>query len=375
MFQSLIKLIIAAGLFLPTFAFAKTLTLGNQTFELEANFVDSSSSPFVRNDFSLFDLSENLFNNQGSKNFVRLLSKDSVTQMEQLAEKVSQKPKDAKFKIEQNQVLEFDPGQNGQSLDLYALKNLLEQPSSSSDLPVLTSSPTIKLSDTNKLGINELLAVGESNFTGSSSNRKTNIRVGSSKYEGVIVAAGQEFSFNENLGEVDAAHGFLPEMVIKKDGVIPEFGGGLCQVSTTMFRTAMNAGFPITARRNHSFAVAYYAPQGTDATIYPGASDLKFVNDSPSNILIHTKIEGTKLYFEFYGTKDERTVAFEGPVQYDRKSDGSMKATWTRHVTLNGVTTDYIAKSTYLPPALFKRETQASTPNPQAASPAPQTTN
>jgi vancomycin resistance protein YoaR len=152
---------------------------------------------------------------------------------------------------------------------------------------------------------------------------------------------------------------------MKKTGVVPEFGGGLCQVSSTTFRAAMNAGLPITARRNHSFAVQYYAPQGTDATIYPGVQDLKFQNNLQSPIVIRTKIDGRKLYFEFYGTKDDRTVAFDGPVQYDKQTNGALKATWTRHVTLNGETTTQTFNSTYQPPALFHKEEQKATPNPE----------
>ena len=168
---------------------------------------------------------------------------------------------------------------------------------------------------------------------------------------------------------MDGEHGFLPELVIKPGGVVPEFGGGLCQVSTTAFRAAMNAGFPITERRNHSFAVSYYSPQGTDATIYPGSSDMKFVNNLSSSLLIETRIVGKKLYFDFYGTKDDRSVAFEGPTVYDRMPDGSMKATWIRHVTENGSTTTQTFNSNYLPPSLFEKDStvQASTPNPQAA--------
>src|SRR4029077_14600178 len=118
-----------------------------------------------------------------------------------------------------------------------------------------------------------------------------------------------------------------------------EFGGGLCQVSTTTFRAAMQAGLPITARRNHAYAVKYYSPQGTDATIYPGSADLKFINDTPGAILIwpYEKDKNTLVY-DFYGTKDSRQVTLQTPVVYDRKPDGSMKATWTRLVTVDGTT-------------------------------------
>jgi len=378
MSRSRIKLILMIALifFAPALAQAKTLQFKNKTWQIEAELIRSDTEPFVRNDFTLLSLSKNTLIGLPQQQSAKIFSPDTITQIEDLYNSVSQKALDAKMIIENDKATEFEPGQNGQSLDLFQLRIMLESNVNELQLPIIESSPKIQLSDTNRLGINELISVGESNFAGSTSNRIVNIRVGSLKYNGVIVKPGEEFSFNKNLGDVDAAHGFLPELVIKPQGVIPEFGGGLCQVSTTVFRAAMNAGFPITQRRNHSFAVQYYAPQGTDATIYPGASDLKFINNSSTPMMIRTRIDGSKLYFEFYGTKDDRTVTFEGPTQYDKKSDGSMKATWTRHVTMNGVTSDQTFNSTYLPPALFKHEVveQPATPNPDSPQPSAQPT-
>jgi len=214
------------------------------------------------------------------------------------------------------------------------------------------------------------LATGESDFTGSSRNRRTNIEVGSSRHNGVIIKPGEEFAFNKYLGEIDAAHGYLPEIVIKRDGLKSEFGGGLCQVATTSFRGAVNAGFKVVERRNHSFAVQYYAPQGTDATIYPGVVDLRFINDTQTNMMVWTRVEGNKLYYDYYGTKDGRQVEVLKPVQYDRRASGAMKATWTVKVTKNGVTEEQVFNSNYVSPALFQNQStvQASTPNPTAES-------
>jgi hypothetical protein len=119
---------------------------------------------------------------------------------------------------------------------------------------------------------------------------------------------------------------------------------------------AMAAGLPITARRNHAYAVQYYSPQGTDATIYPGSADLKFVNNTPGAILIWPyKKDKNTLVYDFYGTSDGRKVTLEKPVVYDRKSDGSMKATWTREIFNNGNTTIDTFKSVYQSPALFHK--------------------
>jgi vancomycin resistance protein YoaR len=354
---------------------AKTVNFQNQTWEVPVTLSSSTEKVTIRNDFDLNKLAQQYLTGKKSLESVALLNAESIVVMDEIETAVNQAPEDAKLLIVENKATEFHPGQNGQGVDVLALANLLRTNSETIDLPVIVSKPQKDLAQTNDLGINELVASGESDFKGSPRNRLHNIKVGADKFNGLVIAEGEEFSFNNYLGEVDGEHGFLPELVIKASGVTPEFGGGLCQVSSTTFRAAMNAGLPITARRNHSFAVQYYAPQGTDATIYPGSQDLKFVNNLASPILIRTRIEGTKLYFDFYGTKDDRQVAFEGPFQYDKKANGSMKATWTRHVTQSGETVTQVFESKYLPPALFypapAPETPPATPPIDPANPNP----
>ena len=192
--------------------------------------------------------------------------------------------------------------------------------------------PEITTESIDNMGITTLLATGESNFYGSPKNRKHNITVGANKFQGLLVGPEDEFSFNTSLGKVGAKQGYLPELVIKKDKTVPEYGGGLCQVSTTAFRGAVKAGFEITERESHAYPVQYYNPQGTDATIYPPRPDLKFKNNTPAYILIQTRIEGNKLYFDFYGSNDGRKIVLKGPYIYNRKLDGSMKASWTQEV-------------------------------------------
>lgn len=88
----------------------------------------------------------------------------------------------------------------------------------------------------------------------------------------------------------------------------------------------------ITERFPHSFPVVYYSPQGFDATIYPPHPDLRFINDTPGHLLIQTKVIENSLIFDFYGTDDERQVKLIGPIHYDIKPDGSMKAKLTQEV-------------------------------------------
>jgi vancomycin resistance protein YoaR len=145
-----------------------------------------------------------------------------------------------------------------------------------------------------------------------------NIKTGVKYISGAIVKPNEEFSTIARLGTIDQSSGYLPELVIKENSTVPEFGGGLCQVSTTLFRAAMNAGLDITERQNHSYRVSYYEPPvGMDATIYYPKPDFKFKNTTNNYILINGYVEGTKVSFDIYGTKDGRTVSVSDPEVYD----------------------------------------------------------
>ncbi|MCR4307313.1 MAG: VanW family protein, partial [Candidatus Berkelbacteria bacterium] len=163
--------------------------------------------------------------------------------------------------------------------------------------------------------IKERIGYGETNMRNSPANRRHNIANGISLLSSALVKPGEEFSTVAKLGAVDNTTGFLPELVIKDDRTVPEFGGGLCQVSTTLFRTVMNAGLKVMERTNHSYRVSYYEPPiGLDATIYLPKPDFKFLNDTPGYILIQGRVVGNKVIFELWGTSDGRTSAISTPV-------------------------------------------------------------
>ena len=273
-----------------------------------------------------------------------------------LAAATNIEPVDAKFEFSgDNKATVFRQSVQGKKLDITksatAIISALRESKSSVKLEVEIVEPEITLEKVNDLGIETLLAKGESDFHGSTNARIHNIKTGSAKFNGVIIKPGKEFSFNAILGDVDEKTGYQPELVIKGGQTIPEFGGGLCQLSTTVFRAAILTGLPITERRPHSFPVKYYNPQGFDATIYPGVSDLKFINDTGGHILIQTKVEGTKLFVELYGSSDKRTVNMDGPHQYDQKTNGAMKAYFIRTTSYpNGEIKNERFDSNYKPP-------------------------
>lgn len=212
-----------------------------------------------------------------------------------------------------------------EELSLAIFNALLAEPSEAAlDIPVNQIEPLVTVPDSlRERGITELVGVGYSTYKTSPTNRIANVNRGFEQFNGIIVEQGTEFSFTDLMGPIDAANGWLPELVIKGDETIPEYGGGLCQVSSTMFRAALYSGLPITQRKNHSYAVSYYAypyGYGLDATVYDPNPNLKFMNDTPGDLLIQGYTDGFDAYFVFYGTYDGRTVKMEGPYSYDYRN-------------------------------------------------------
>jgi len=286
---------------------------------------------------------------------IRISSDKLYDYLKTLALSINIEPVNANMQFEGDKAAVFRPAVEGVRLDIdgsaAAIIKSLRDNLTIVELPVEKISPTVTLEKINDLGIRTLLAQGESNFAGSSVARVYNIRLGASKLNGIIIKPGEKFSFNNTLGAIDERSGFEAELVIKNGALLPEFGGGLCQVSTTMFRAAIYAGLPIVERRPHSFPVKYYNPQGFDATVYPGIVDLKFINDTPAYLLIQTKISGTKLFFEIYGSDDGRQITLDGPHQYEQKPSGAMKAYFVRKIVLSdGTEKEERFDSDYKPP-------------------------
>jgi len=248
----------------------------------------------------------------------------------------------------QNPVLSFQgenlkivaPPKSGKTLDIKESTKKIQEKILNKETKIILSltkaEPDITGETIKELEIETLVGSGNSNFAGSPKNRVHNIKIGASKFNVVLIGPNEEFSFNKILGEVGPIQGYLPELVIKENKTIPEYGGGICQVSTTMFRSAVNSGMEILERHPHAFPVRYYNPQGFDATVYLPSPDLRFKNNTPGYILIQSKIEGTKLTFEFYGKDDKRKVVVKGPYITWAKADGSMGAKLSQEVWRNG---------------------------------------
>jgi vancomycin resistance protein YoaR len=240
-----------------------------------------------------------------------------------IASKIGPVAVNATLAVNNGVVSVTNPGTNGVSLDsgktASAITTALLAPTITTRTITGTTQvvePAVTGDNFASLGITQLIGTGTTSFSGSPANREENIHTGVSAINGQLVAPGAQFSTVGALGPIDSAHGYVSALVILGGETLPEDGGGLCQVSTTMFRAALNAGLTITARTAHAYEVSYYqrgVGPGLDATIYDPSPDLKWLNDTGHYIFIQGIISGTNLTFNLYGTSDGRTSAITGP--------------------------------------------------------------
>jgi vancomycin resistance protein YoaR len=219
------------------------------------------------------------------------------------------------------------PGQTGWQLKqpeaIAAITQALRNPKRDLALPVQELTPQVTAKTLPSLGIGELVGEGRSSFAGSAEYRITNIKAGAARINGVLIPPGSEFSFNTQLGDVDDKNGFVQGYAVIGQRTQLEWGGGVCQDSTTVFRAAFWAGLPITERHAHPFYISWYddfsfpneAGPGMDATIYTGVQDLKFMNDTGHWLLMEATADEADqvLTVRLYGTKPNRSVSVRGP--------------------------------------------------------------
>lgn len=252
--------------------------------------------------------------------------------------RIDDAPRNSRFAMRNGELTETVPGVPGSAASIEQLSQALEQllsqrylmsafPATSGEVPLkkevvslpLTfaiEEPRITSSTIAQFNIKDLVGSATTSFKGSTASRKHNIEKGVERASGLLIAPGEEFSLVKAIGEVTEETGFEKEYVIKNDRSVKEAGGGLCQLATTVFRAAMNAGLKITERQNHSYVVGYYGP-GLDATIYGPHPDLRFVNDTGEYLLFQMRTSGDNLIAEFYGKKDNRVVTISTPKLFD----------------------------------------------------------
>ncbi|MBZ9751210.1 VanW family protein [Deinococcus sp. HMF7604] len=185
--------------------------------------------------------------------------------------------------------------------------------------------PTRSVEVLAKRGVLWHVAAGTSSYAGSPDFREKNVLVGASKLDNFFIAPGHEFNFNEEIGQIDASTGFVKGFVISGGTLTKEDGGGICQVSTTIFRALYQAGLPITERHEHSHRVSYYDPVGFEATVYAPSKNLRMKNDTGAHLFVQASWDtaADTLRFDVFGANTGRQVSISKPVITDFKPPAS----------------------------------------------------
>jgi vancomycin resistance protein YoaR len=244
-------------------------------------------------------------------------------------EQLDRKPADAKFIFNDNtrQLDLIADSTTGRALDIEAsitaVNDALLRGEHSIPLVINEDQPRVASTATaQELGITQLVTAQTSYFYGSSAERMQNIEAAAKQFHGLLVAPGETFSMGEHMGDVSLENGFAEALIIYGGRTIKGVGGGVCQVSTTLFRTVFNAGFPVVERIPHAYRVGYYEQTpaggidptlaGMDATVYFPLVDFKFTNDTPYWLLMETYFNSAgSLTWKFYSTSDGRTVTWD----------------------------------------------------------------
>ena len=325
-------------------------------------------------------------NSQGAQYQVGLDPAQLAAFLEPLAPELERRPENARF-IFNDDTRQLDLHQEavvGRTLDipasLQAIESGLQQGRHQLDLVFQLEQPSVPSTATAaELGISQAVSVVSTYFGGSSPERVNNIRTASSAFHGLLVAPGETLAMGDVLGDISLDKGYAEALIIFGDRTIKGVGGGVCQVSTTLFRAAFMGGFEIVERYPHAYRVGYYEQgpgspgPGLDATVFVPLVDFKFTNDTPNWLLMETYIYGTQLLWKFYSSSDGRQVQVGGPrisnevdapeplykensdldegeiEQVDYQADG-MDVVVTRTVTRDGqVLHEDVIKTHYLP--------------------------
>ncbi|MHA4163512.1 VanW family protein [Bacillus cereus] len=258
-------------------------------------------------------------------------------------------PINAELSIEGTTV-NISQSQNGEKIDKGKLTDLTKQAitSGTSDiiLPVTLLKPERSTGDIQKMGIKEVIAEYSTPMAGRNGNQSFNVNKSANTLSGVIVAPDETFSFNGHVGVTDAAHGYKSAAVYSQGKVIQSAGGGVCQVSSTLYSAALRADLGIVSRSNHSMPVNYL-PLGQDAAVADYGPDLKFKNNTGNHIYIQAFSNGGSITTRIFGTNTGKNV--EVSSQVISRTNDKITAVTYKKVTQNGevISNGQISKSVY----------------------------
>ncbi|MDD4751816.1 MAG: VanW family protein [Desulfitobacteriaceae bacterium] len=227
----------------------------------------------------------------------------------QIARTIDIEPQNAVINITAENKIQVEPGIEGQKVDVNetfaALAETLKSPEQSTvELKVALIKPEITTGDVEEWKITGVIASFSTNFDPGKEGRSSNIKIAAKELDRVLVMGREVFSFNEVVGPRTKEAGYQESLVIENNEFTPGLGGGVCQVSTTLYNAVLKANFSIIERIPHSLPVTY-TPPGMDATVAYDWADLKFLNDLSTPVLLHTEYKPGNINIIIFGPAEK----------------------------------------------------------------------
>ena len=196
------------------------------------------------------------------------------------------------------------PEENGIDFDVEAAKAMLQEEKPEYEIALKITKPKKTVKDIGTEAFPDLLATFSTNYQASNVSRTTNLKLASNKISGTVILPNEEFSYNKVVGERTISAGYKMAATYSNGQVVDGLGGGICQISSTLYDAVVMANLNVTTRRNHQF-VTSYVPAGKDATVVWGAQDFKFINSRKYPVRIVATVEGGVATVQIWGIKEE----------------------------------------------------------------------
>jgi vancomycin resistance protein YoaR len=313
---------------------------------------------------------------------------------EQWAQKIDRPAKNASLSLDTGNIISEQMGrQMDHEVNREQLLRALRERNGRVPIIVQEVPPHINAADIEKSGVKDLLGIYTTYFNNSDINRTSNIRLAVDKINGTLLQPGEVFSYNAIVGPRDVRHGFKEALEIVNGEFVSGIGGGVCQVSSTLYNAVLYAGLQIVERTNHAKPLSY-VPAGRDATVVYGYLDFQFANNSTAPILLLAEIEGGQLKMGVFGkkvsdetvkiavvdqkeippgiTKKEDPTLYVGETKVEKPGIPGYEATALRIWTINGkeVRREFLSKDKYLPTNTIVRVGTKPRPDPLDLPPA-----
>ena len=212
--------------------------------------------------------------------------------------------KEAKDAYYTNEPFTIYPEVKGIDFDMENAKMIISEEKEEYEIPIIITQPNKTVNDIGTEAFPDLLGTCSTKYNAGNTGRTTNLKLSAGKINGKVLLAGEEFSYNKTVGERTIAAGYKMAATYSGGKVVDGLGGGICQISSTLYDAVVFADLDVTVRRNHQF-VTSYLPGGKDATVVWGAQDFKFKNSRKYPIKITATVSGGVATIQVWGHYEE----------------------------------------------------------------------